>query len=74
MKNLHDRGVISRYRLDELVNLDRDRLKLAHIEDEAKAALDASLAQSGYGLKVDEPGDFVNPLHQPAAEKPSCTV
>ena len=50
------RGVISRYRLDELVNLDRDRLKLAAIEEEARSALDASLSQSGYGLKVESVG------------------
>ena len=50
------RGVISRYRLDELVNLDRNRLKLAAIEEEAKRALEQSLAESGYGLKVESVG------------------
>ncbi|MFM8733717.1 MAG: protease modulator HflC [Pirellulales bacterium] len=52
------RGIISRYRLDELVNLDRDRVKLAEIEDEAKKTLEASLAESGYGLKVESVGIY----------------
>jgi membrane protease subunit HflC len=63
------RGVISRYRLDELVNLDRDRLKLATIEAEAKAALDASLAQSGYGLKVESVGLYKIVLPEATTEK-----
>jgi membrane protease subunit HflC len=63
------RGVISRYRLDELVNLDRDRLKLAQIENEAKAALDASLAQSGYGLKVESVGHYKIVLPEATTEK-----
>lgn len=63
------RGVISRYRLDELVNLDRDRLKLAQIEDEAKQALEASLAQSGYGLKVESVGLYKIVLPESTTEK-----
>jgi len=63
------RGVISRYRLDELVNLDRDRLKLAKIEDEAKQALEASLAQSGYGLKVESVGLYKIVLPESTTEK-----
>jgi membrane protease subunit HflC len=63
------RGVISRYRLDELVNLDRDRLKLAQIEDEAKQALEASLVQSGYGLKVESVGLYKIVLPESTTEK-----
>jgi modulator of FtsH protease HflC len=61
--------VISRYRLDELVNLDRDRLKLAQIEDEAKQALEASLAESGYGLKVESVGLYKIVLPESTTEK-----
>ncbi|NDC53880.1 MAG: protease modulator HflC, partial [Planctomycetia bacterium] len=63
------RGVISRYRLDELVSLDRDRLKLAQIEDEARAALDESLSQSGYGLKVESVGIYKIVLPEATTEK-----
>lgn len=52
------RGIISRYRLDELVNLDREKLRLGEIEDEAKKTLEASLAESGYGLKVESVGIY----------------
>lgn len=50
------RGIISRYRLDQLVNQDRDQLALAEIEDQAKQALAASLADAGYGLEVESVG------------------
>ena len=63
------RGVISRYRLDELVNLDRDKLKLAAIEAEAKQALEASLAESGYGLKVESVGLYKIVLPEATTEK-----
>lgn len=63
------RGIISRYRLDELVNLDRDRLKLAAIEDEAKQALERSLGQSGYGLKVESVGIYKLVLPEATTEK-----
>jgi len=63
------RGIISRYRLDELVNLDRNKQKLAAIEDEAKAALEASLAQSGYGLKVESVGIYKIVLPEATTEK-----
>ncbi len=63
------RGIISRYRLDELVNLDRDRLKLSAIEDEAKATLEASLAKSGYGLKVESVGIYKIVLPESTTEK-----
>ncbi len=63
------RGIISRYRLDELVNLDRDKLKLADIEDEAKQALEKSLEQSGYGLKVESVGIYKLVLPEATTEK-----
>jgi len=63
------RGVISRYRLDELVNLDRDRLKLATIEEEARAALGTSLADSGYGLEVESVGISKIVLPEATTEK-----
>jgi membrane protease subunit HflC len=63
------RGVISRYRLDELVNLDRDRLKLEAIEDEARQALEASLRESGYGLDVESVGIAKIVLPEATTEK-----
>jgi membrane protease subunit HflC len=63
------RGVISRYRLDELVNLDRDRLRLATIEEEARTALDTSLADSGYGLAVESVGISKIVLPEATTEK-----
>jgi membrane protease subunit HflC len=50
------RGLISEYRFDELVNVDRDRLKLADIEQRATLALDGSLRQAGYGIAVESVG------------------
>jgi modulator of FtsH protease HflC len=50
------RGLISNYRFDELVNIDRGKLKLAAIEQEAARTLDAALAQAGYGIKVESVG------------------
>ena len=63
------RGIISRYRLDELVNLDRDRVKLAAIEDEARQELAASLAESGYGLEVESVGIYKIVLPEATTEK-----
>ena len=63
------RGIISRYRLDELVNIDPARLKLTTIEDEAKAALEQSLAASGYGLKVESVGIYKIVLPEATTEK-----
>lgn len=63
------RGVISRYRLDELVNLDRDSLKLQAIEDEAKTALQRSLADSGYGLEIESVGIYKIVLPEATTEK-----
>ena len=50
------RGLISNYRFDELVNIDRGKLKLAAIEEAAERTLDAALAQAGYGIKVESVG------------------
>lgn len=63
------RGLISRYRLDELVNLDKSTIKLAEIEDQAKATLEKSLAQSGYGLKVESVGIYKIVLPESTTQK-----
>jgi membrane protease subunit HflC len=63
------RGLISRYRLDELVNLDKNAIKLAEIEDQAKATLEKSLAQSGYGLKVESVGIYKIVLPESTTQK-----
>ena len=63
------RGLISRYRLDELVNLDKNAIKLAEIEDQAKKALEQSLAQSGYGLKVESVGIYKIVLPESTTQK-----
>jgi modulator of FtsH protease HflC len=63
------RSVISKYRLDELVNLDRDKIKLSAIEDEQKAELEQSLAQSGYGLKVESVGIYKIVLPEATTQK-----
>ena len=63
------RGIISRYRLDELVNIDPARLKLTTIEDEAKVALEQSLAASDYGLKVESVGIYKIVLPEETTEK-----
>jgi membrane protease subunit HflC len=63
------RGLISRYRLDQLVNLDKNAIKLAEIEDQAKATLEKSLAQSGYGLKVESVGIYKIVLPESTTQK-----
>jgi len=63
------RGLISRYRLDELVNLDRNSLKLAEIEDDAKNMLDTALAQAGYGVQVESIGIYKIVLPEATTEK-----
>jgi len=63
------RGLISRYRLDELVNLDKNAIKLAEIEDQAKKTLEQSLAQSGYGLKVESVGIYKIVLPESTTQK-----
>ncbi|MFN9368131.1 MAG: protease modulator HflC [Planctomycetia bacterium] len=63
------RSVISKYRLDELVNLDRDKIRLSAIEDEQKAELEQALAQSGYGLKVESVGIYKIVLPEATTQK-----
>lgn len=63
------RGLISRYRLDELVNLDKNAIKLGEIEDQAKSTLEKSLAQSGYGLKVESVGIYKIVLPESTTQK-----
>lgn len=50
------RGLISNYDFDELVNVDRDKIKLADIEQRATTTLDDALRQAGYGIKVESVG------------------
>lgn len=50
------RGLISEYQFDELVNVDRGKLKLATIEQRATEALGAALRQAGYGIEVESVG------------------
>ncbi len=50
------RGLISNHRFDELVNLDRSKLKLAQIESDATTLIDKALTEAGYGIKVESVG------------------
>lgn len=50
------RGIISNHRFDQLVNLDRSKLRLTAIETDAAKMLDAALTQAGYGIKVESVG------------------
>lgn len=50
------RGLISNYDFDELVNVDRTKIKLTDIEKRATTALDDALRQAGYGIKVESVG------------------
>jgi modulator of FtsH protease HflC len=50
------RGLISQYQFDELVNVDREKLKLATIEQQASETLSAGLEQAGYGIRVESVG------------------
>jgi membrane protease subunit HflC len=50
------RGLISNYDFNELVNVDRDKIKLADIEQRARMTLDEALRQAGYGIKVESIG------------------
>jgi modulator of FtsH protease HflC len=63
------RGLISRYRLDQLVNLDKNAIKLDEIENLAKSSLEKSLAQSGYGLKVESVGIYKIVLPESTTQK-----
>ena len=49
-------GIISTYRFDELVNEDREKLKLAEIEQKCTEALRAQLAEQNYGIAIDSFG------------------
>jgi membrane protease subunit HflC len=50
------RGLISRYRFDELVNVDRQKLRLADIERQATQVLDQAMQQAGYGIRIENVG------------------
>ena len=50
------RGLISNYDFDELVNVDRSKLKLAAIEEQATRQIDAALREAGYGIRVESVG------------------
>ncbi len=63
------RGLISLYRLDQLVNVDKSSIKLAEIEDKAKTTLEQSLSQSGYGLKVESVGIYKIVLPESTTQK-----
>jgi len=52
------RGILSGYRLDQLVNQDRDTLALDTIEREARDAVQHSLDDAGYGLDVESVGIY----------------
>ena len=52
------RGILSGYRLDQLVNQDRDALALDTIEREARDAVQLSLDDAGYGLEVESVGIY----------------
>ncbi|QQE10286.1 protease modulator HflC [Planctomycetota bacterium] len=51
-------GIISTYSFDQLVNLDRDEIKLTEIENKCASDLRAQLASidPAYGIKVDKVG------------------
>lgn len=63
------RGLISEYQFDELVNVDRDRLKLGAIEQRATEALGAALRQAGYGIEVESVGIHKIILPESTTEK-----
>ncbi len=50
------RGLISNYTFDQLVNVDRSKLKLAAIEEEATRQIDTALREAGYGIQVESVG------------------
>lgn len=47
------RGIIGEYRLDELVSENREQLALDDIEAKARRALERSLDDAGFGIKVE---------------------
>jgi membrane protease subunit HflC len=52
------RGIISGYRLDQLVNEDRKAIALDAIEGKARDAVQQSLDDAGYGLEVESVGVY----------------
>ena len=50
------RGLISRHRFDELVNVDREKLRLATIEQDAASMLGQAMEEAGYGIRVESVG------------------
>jgi membrane protease subunit HflC len=50
------RGLISRHRFDELVNVDREKLRLATIEQDAATMLGQAMEEAGYGIRVESVG------------------
>ena len=63
------RGLISKYRFDELVNTDRDSLKLDQIELQAANSLNTALKQAGYGIEVESVGIHKIILPESTTEK-----
>lgn len=63
------RGLISNYRFDQLVNLDRTAVKLGEIEAQAAQAIEAELARAGYGIKVEGLGIHKIILPESTTEK-----
>jgi membrane protease subunit HflC len=63
------RGLISGYRFDELVNLDRAKLKLGTIEEQAARSLGTALEQAGYGIAVESVGIHKIILPESTTEK-----
>ncbi len=63
------RGLISGHRFDELVNLDRSKLKLDQIEGDAVTMLDQAMKEAGYGIKVESVGIHKIILPESTTEK-----
>ena len=63
------RGLISRYRFDELVNTDRSTLKLSDIEQQASVSLNNALREAGYGIAIESVGIHKIILPESTTEK-----
>jgi membrane protease subunit HflC len=63
------RGLISNYTFDQLVNVDRSKLKLAAIEEEATRQIDTALREAGYGIQVESVGIHKVILPEATTEK-----
>ena len=63
------RGLISRYRFDELVNTDRSTLKLGEIEQQASVSLNNALREAGYGIAIESVGIHKIILPESTTEK-----